>query len=485
MLRRNSYVLGVLALFVSLAVGQSWAQESLGDTARRLRAGKPDASAATKPGEHAVAAVSVNDDLNATMTILSERDEAAYATRLRTQLEQERFKVLDDVAAAERAGRTRFAGGDWRLHVFYSAIETPKEAVPSTETGWADLLDQMKRWAAQRPDSVTAQVSLAYAYLNYARQTPSSQGDSATAEGRRVFDERLKLAETVLNQSYQLPAKCPEWYDVMLKVGRTKGWDIEDLSALFQRAVAFEPEYYYYYQTQALNLTPKWRGKDGDVENFAEESANKVGGKPGNILYWEITQSILGNRELSNAAPQFSWPRAQLGYQSLMEKYGTSLLRQNQQAQMASRFGDYMVADDTLNQIGDHWDHATWETREYFDKVKTWASTSAVPFRRTIEAYKAVSLNIATPEGQKYDELIAKEFSGRYARAVKECATNASGPSPTLLILQMTKSGAVQQMMVIPDNASDSCLRPKLEKAAFTPPPKPEYWVRVSLSPKP
>lgn len=485
MLRRNSYVLGVLVLFVSLAVCQSWAQESLGDTARRLRAGKPDASAATKPGEHALAAVSVNDDLNATMTILSERDEAAYATRLRTQLEQERFKVLDDVAAAERAGRTRFAGGDWRLHVFYAAIETPKEAVPSTETGWGDLLDQMKRWAAQRPDSVTAQVSLAYAYLNYARQTPSSQGDSATAEGRRVFDERLKVAETVLNQSYQMPAKCPEWYDVMLKVGLTKGWEIEDLTALFQRAVAFEPEYYYYYQTQALNLMPKWRGKDGDVEKFAEESANKVGGKPGNILYWEITQSILGNREAGNAAPQFSWSRAQLGYQALIEQYGTSLLRENQQAQMAARFGDYMVADDTLNQIGEHWDHATWGTREYFDKVRTWASTSAVPFRRTIEAYKAVSLNIATPEGQKYDELIAREFSGRYARAVKECAANTTGPSPTLLILQMGKSGAVQQMMVVPDNASDSCLRPKLAKAAFTPPPKAEYWVRVSLNAKP
>lgn len=477
--------MGLLAVFVSLAVSQSWAQESLGDTARRLRAGKSGTSAATQPGERAVAAVSVNDDLNATMTILSERDEAAYATRLRTQLEQERFKVLDNVAAAERAGRTRFAGGDWRLHVFYSAIETPKEAVPSTETGWADLLDQMKRWTAQQPDSVTAQVSLAYAYLNYARQTPSSQGDSATAEGRRVFDERLKLAETVLNQTYQLPAKCPEWYDVMLKVGRTKGWEIEDLTALFQRAVVFEPEYFYYYQTHALNLTPKWRGKDGDAEKFADESANKVGGKPGNVLYWEITQSILGNRELGNAVPQVSWSRAQLGYQAMIEQYGTSLLRQNQQALIAARFGDYMVTDETISQIGDHWDHATWGTREYFDKVRTWASTSAVPFRRTIEAYKAVSLNIATPEGQKYDALIAKEFSGRYARAVKECAANTSVPSPTLLILQMNKSGAVQQMMVVPDNASDSCLRPKLEKAAFTPPPKSEYWVRVSLTAKP
>ena len=88
MLRRNNYV-WVLALFAAISIGQSWAQESLGDMARRLRAGKSDASATAKPGEHAAAVVSVNDDLNATMTILAERDEAAYATRLRTQLEQE------------------------------------------------------------------------------------------------------------------------------------------------------------------------------------------------------------------------------------------------------------------------------------------------------------------------------------------------------------------------------------------------------------
>ena len=89
---------------------------------------------------------------------------------------------------------------------------------------------------------------------------------------------------------------------------------------------------------------------------------------------------------------------------------------------------------------------------------------------------------MATPEGQKYDSVIAQEFSSRYMRAVKDCNAAATGPAPTLLILQVSKSGSVQQMLVVPETASDTCLRPKLAKAAFTPPPKPEYWVRVSLS---
>jgi hypothetical protein len=488
MARRNFYAFALLALLTTVIAANLAAQESLGDAARRIRAKKSgDASSPADRTEKTppVIAANTNDDVNATMTALSERDEAAYGTRLRTQLEQERFKVLDDVAAAERMGRTRFPGGGWKLHTFYAAIESPKGKTPTTEAEWADFLDQMKRWTAQQPDSITAQVSLAYAYLNYARQTPSAMGPSSTQEGKRVFDERLKLAETVLNQSYNLPAKCPEWYYVMLQVGRTKGWEIEDLTTLFQRAIAFDPEYYYYYQEQALNLTPKWHGKEGDVEKFTAESANKTGGKAGDILYWLITQSIVSNRELGNGPQQFVWSRALLGYQGLVEQYGASSLRQNQLAQMAARFGDYTVTDETLTQIGDRWDEATWGTKEYFDKVKAWARNSAVPFRKLIEAYKAVSVNIATPEGRKYDEVVGKEFSNHYARAVKECAASAAGPTPTLLVLQMGKSGTVQQMMVVPDNASDVCLRPKLEKAAFSPPPKPEYWVRVALSAKP
>jgi hypothetical protein len=485
---RNVIALAWLALLTATMVTGLAAQESLGDAARRIRAGKEDTSSTGRTAgktQHPGVA-DRNADLNATMTLLAERDDAAYATRVRTQLEQERFKVLDDVAAAERAGKTRFAGGGWKLHTFYLAVESPKGKTPATEAEWADILDRLKRWEAQQPDSITARVALAYAYLNYAWQARGDgNADSVTPEGKRLLNERAKLAETELNQAFELPAKCPEWYYVMLQVGRAKGWEVEDLTTLFQRASAFEPEFFYYHQELALSLMPRWRGKEGDLEKFAEESANHAGGKPGQILYWQITQAIMSNRELGNIPQQLSWSRAMLGYQALVEQYGATPLRQNQLALMAAKFGDYMVTDETIAQIGDRWDQGTWGTREYFEKVRTWARSSAVPFRKIIEAYKAVNDNLATPEGRDYDSAIARQFTTRYAKAVKECAASTAGPSPTLLVLQMSKSGAVQQMMVVPDNASDACLRPKLEKAAFSPPPKAEYWVRVALAAKP
>lgn len=484
MRRRFLYPGIVLAAVMAIWGARVAAQQSLGDVARRIRAakGEDSPSVADKPAADSTArTLPTTADLNAIAVLLAEKDETAFGTRVRTQMEQENFLVLDSVAAAERAGRTRFAGGGWKLYAFYSAVESPKEKPPLTEAEWADTLDRLKRWTAQRPESVTAKVALGYGYLNYAWQA-RGQGDAAsvTPEGGRLMQERLKLAETELMGA---EAKCPEWYYVMLQVGRLKGWDAEDLTAFLQRAISYEPEFYYSYQEVARGLMPKWRGKEGDVEKFAEESANKAGGKAGDILYWQITQSIIGGRELGNIVQHLSWSRAMLGYQALVAQYGVTQVGQNQLAQMAARFGDYMVTDETMTQIGDRWDAGTWGTKDYFDKVKTWARDSAVPFRKIMDAYKAVTANVATLEGQKYDSVIAQEFSSRYLRAVKDCSVAASGPAPTLLILQVSKSGSIRQMLVVPETASDTCLRPKLAKAAFTPPPKPDYWVRVSLTP--
>src|SRR5437899_9728181 len=98
MARRTFHTCALLAfLMATLATGLA-AQESLGDAARRIRAGKgddtsPDAgktSAGKTAKQQPASATDRNADLNATMTALAERDEAAYSTRVRTQLQQER-----------------------------------------------------------------------------------------------------------------------------------------------------------------------------------------------------------------------------------------------------------------------------------------------------------------------------------------------------------------------------------------------------------
>jgi hypothetical protein len=454
------------------------AQESLGEKARRIRAQRDNAQAGQQAdGKKQMSPAAA--DLTATVGLVQETDPEKYQEGVRLMLEQERFRVLEDVAAGERTNKTRFAGGEWKLWMFYNAIATPKgkgRSVPD----WSAYRDRMSRWVGQQPESVTARVAMAQAELLYGWELRGA-GELGTIPQDRFdrFMVQVRQAETILNGASELQVKCPEWYDVMLQVARAKGWELQDMNTLLERAVAFEPGYFYVYLQQALTLTAKWRGREGDVEKFAEEQANRVGGKAGDILYWQIAQSVMVNPELQKMPQHFVWSRALVGYQALVEQYGASLVRQNQIAFMAARFGDYMAADDVFLQIGDRWDQGTWGTQEYFEKVRTWARSTAGPFKKIIEAYKAVNANVATPEGQRYDGQIAKEFSARYARAVQDCKNGTD--APTLLIMQVGKAGGVQQMLVVPQTASDACLRPKLEKANFSPPPKPEYWVRVSL----
>jgi hypothetical protein len=479
---RKTMILAIFALLLSL---QLCAQESLGEKARRIRAARengtgqtasaPGEAAARKPVSPAAA------DLSATLALISETDPEKYAGGVRLLLEQERFRALDDLAAGDRANKTRFAGGEWKLRAFYDAIASPAGKGRGVVADWNLYRDRLNRWMAQQPGSITARVALAQAELMFAWQVRGTRDADIAPERQLLFTQKLKAAETILNQASDLPEKCPEWYVVMQQVGRASGWELEGLSGLLERAVAFDPQYYYVYQQHALTLMPRWRGREGDAEKFAAEAADRMGGKPGDILYWQIAQAIMGDPDMAKAPQHFVWSRALIGYQALVEQFGSSTLRQNQIAFMAARFGDYMTTDDLLLQIGDRWDPAAWGSQEYFEKVKAWARGSAGPFKKIIEAYRAVNLNIATPEGRRYDGQIAKEFSARYSRMVEDCTVKSSGTPPTLLILQMAKSGSVQQMLVVPETASDACLRPRLEKANFSPPPKPEYWVRVSL----
>lgn len=189
MRRRFLYPGMLLAAVMAISGARLAAQDSLGDVARRIRAAKGEDTSV--PADKTTAkpqSAPTTADLNAIAVLLGEKDEAAFGTRVRTQMEQENFTVLDSVAAAERAGKTRFPGGGWKLYAFYSAVESTEVKPPATEAEWADTLDRLKRWAAQRPDSVTAQVALGYGYLNYAWQA-RGQGDAAsvTAEGGRLM----------------------------------------------------------------------------------------------------------------------------------------------------------------------------------------------------------------------------------------------------------------------------------------------------------
>jgi hypothetical protein len=48
-------------------------------------------------------------------------------------------------------------------------------------------------------------------------------------------------------------------------------------------------------------------------------------------------------------------------------------------------------------------------------------------------------------------------------------------------LIKLGKDGAVQRILLTPYNVAEACFHSPLDKATFAPPPKPDFWVAVSV----
>ena len=355
-----------LLFITAIVLGQN--SSSLGDIARQFRAKKNVADAtsaqpATKPQSQGQAQLDI-----------SNLDPYNYVTYVRTLFLAEDFAELDRLAASERVGKTRFVGGGWRLYSLYLSLSTPSESAPQ-DADYVAIIKRLERWKDSRPQSITPRVALADAYLNYAWYARGSgNGNEVSGNGWQLFQERIDSAKKVLAVAYELKEKCPQWYVPMQTIAMAESWDKDHEAALLAKAVSFEPNYHYYYQRHARYLLPQWSGEPGDTERFAEDTANKVGGKQGDLLYYKIAEEVVCSCEDS---PKLSWARIQKGYAALKEQYGEGSIMMNKLGFLAIHYQDVQVAQEVFAKIGDHPDLKIWGSQAYFEQCRQWASAMA------------------------------------------------------------------------------------------------------------
>jgi len=473
MYRTNLRIVAALFLFATVLYGQE--KQSLGEYAAKLKAERAAKNAGSSPVKESPASASITtSDLNA------ENDPEKYKAGVMKLFADEKFSELEQVAGAARSSKARFPGGIWKLRVFYRGVEGPANGNKASDAEWAEYLGKLKRWMSSKTTSITAPVVLADAYISYAwKARGNGFADTVSDDGWQIFQERIALAEAVLKRASTLKEKCPQWYLEMQQVAQANNRSREEKLALLQEATAFEPQYYYYYQHVAYILLPKWDGEEGDSAKFAQASADHMGGKEGDILYYLIAASLICDCGNENPQAGFDWMRIKRGYSALVEQYGNSLVRQNEMCYMAAYVGDVMLADDLFTAIGDKWDASTWMKKERFDASK--AATRDM--RNIVGIYTTIGQNMKTPEGKQYNGVVAEEFAAHYAQTAHECL-NANGQlqGSVDVVFQVGQSGVLQQLLVYPHTPEDGCVRTKMEKAAFSPPPAEAYWVKVRVN---
>jgi len=405
-----------------------------------------------------------------------------YAAAIQKLLEQEKFDELECTADSDRSTKATFSGGYWKLRAFYAGTEAPRGH--ATEEDWSTHLQRLNRWIAARPSSITARVSLANAYVQYAWAARGEDfANKVTESGSRLFSQRMEKGRQALDQASSLQAKCPEWYFAMQDVAQGEGWDRAKIESLLNQAVAFEPNYYYYYRAHAALLSPSWYGDDGDPEKFIQQAADRIGGSKGDILYFRVAPYMV-HRVPGIKAERLSWPRIQKGFAAVEKQDGVSLTNLNWLAYMAGHAHDAIVADDTFTRIGDSWAQEVWGTKDNFDSSKTGAANFAPMAKWQKEADNAVEADMQTEEGH----YLAKQFQIKYADAIQECTHSGASQSAMLdLTVCVMQDGNFSWIFdnARPNKDFSACLINKVHGRPIAPPPYVPYWIKVESKPAP
>jgi len=324
-----------------------------------------------------------------------------YRSAVASMLQDHRFDELDCLADLLRSSKARFAGGMWKLHIFYWGLEAPFQH--ATENDWKSHLQTLQLWVSANPASVTARIAQAEAHLNYAWAARGDGfGDTVSDNGWRLFRERTAETRKILEKAATLKTRCPEWYVAMESVALAQGWNSAEAHAPVEQTLSSEPQYYYVYRLYADYLQPKWYGDEGESENFVSTIANRVGGEKGDELYFQVGSYLVCDCPNQHQLDHLSWPRLQKGFAGLEKEHGASLTNLNLLALMAVKMKDPVVADRAFRRIGDQWSQATWKNQSHFDSSKTWAAQVAPGMAAENSIENEAEANLQSPDGPGY-----------------------------------------------------------------------------------
>jgi len=148
-------------------------------------------------------------------------------------------------------------------------------------------------WAKARSDSPIPLIAQAKALLNYAWHVrENGLASNAPASGQEAFRSHVAEARQMLEQAIKLGVKDGEAHALLVDIARAEGRSLAEARARFDAGCAVDPTYVWLYSAMAEYLLPRWYGKLGDVEKFAEEVVRTLPGDDGLDAYGHIAYVV-------------------------------------------------------------------------------------------------------------------------------------------------------------------------------------------------
>jgi hypothetical protein len=274
----------------------------------------------------------------------------------------EDFQTLETLAEELRQSQERFSDGTWLVDAFFGGLGLPPGA---SDARYAEAERKIALWQANFPASLVALLVDAQHHVDLAwKSRGTGYAKEISGQGREGFRRELANARQIL-ETHPAAKMYPQYFVIMQSIALGQAWPKEAYFQLFSEATATEPDYYRFYFEAAHYLLPRWHGKKGEWEKFAEEQRMRRGpGGAGDALYARIAWSLkdyYGNLFRETA---ISWDIMASGFEYLIKENPQSRYLKNAYANFAWRAGDRVRLRKAFDQIKGDPDMNIWVNLE-------------------------------------------------------------------------------------------------------------------------
>lgn len=324
---------------------------------------------------------SANQPLSSVLDLDYNAEQSWWTWRdtLLSRLRHHQFEDIDKFADEVRQTRARFPGGAWKLFAIYDNTNEPSAGADVTEEEWLAHLKLFEEWIAKYPNSATARAGYADSWVRYAwHARGAGWARDLKDTQKQLFAERLKRANEIAGEALSRGLRCPQLYSVLLSVGQGQGWSRREYDDVFETAIAYEPLYQSFYHKKGTYLLPRWFGREGDWESFAEASADRLSGDAGAdmffFIYSDMASYYYGERDLPGLVRPV-WNRLKEGFDARERLHGVTPDQRTIFGHYAYIAGDRATVYSVLEKLGDHWNQGLWGALQR-DQLVTWVAES-------------------------------------------------------------------------------------------------------------
>lgn len=292
------------------------------------------------------------------------------------KLKAKDFSALSKEAERLRAHDAYFADGKSYQQTFYETLQNAIYVIPEHEY-YAGL----ESWRYEFPRDPTPDILFARWYFENAEQArgtayiakvTKSQYEDYSAWNQRALDVLKKTLKAHRNLS------DPYAYEALILASVSQPDAIKRISDAFLRGVKQRPDALNLYTTYANFTQPKWFGRPGAMEGFAEWAAQKTAQQWGDWVYTLVATVAARTNlpEVYRGLYQFDWPRIAKGYADRHQRYPLNHYEVSQLCWFAVTYGDRPTTRRLLSIMNGNWSRFVWRNEENFRRAEQWANES-------------------------------------------------------------------------------------------------------------